>query len=124
MGACDEFISHTTSLTVPKPHEGWMRILLGILNLFFFGVGTIIAGCLVNDVAHMLIGVCQLLIPFVGWIWSIVWGSKYIMSRFVAMVLSCASLGISPPPFFGVSAPFLFPLCSPHDHQQVDGISL
>ena len=124
MGACDEFISHTTNLTVPKPHQGWMRILLGILNLFFFGVGTIIAGCLVNDVAHMLIGVCQLLIPFVGWIWSIVWGSKCIMRRSSLWPHRVLLRYLTTPLFSACLPPFLTHGCSPHDHQQIDGICL
>eukprot|EP00977_Amphora_coffeiformis_P019794 scaffold7453_cov177-Amphora_coffeaeformis.AAC.12 len=126
MGTCDNVVSYTKNLTVPKPGEDWMRILLGVLNFFFFGVGTMIAGCMMDDVAHILIGVCQLLLPFVGWLWSIIWGSKYYpwlscyqwsSSRYYALLVSLVAVA------FCFSRLPLGPGCSPDDYRQVEEIS-
>ena len=34
-----------------------------------------IAGCMTNNMADVVIGCGQLFIPFVGWVWSWVWGA-------------------------------------------------
>lgn len=39
----------------------------------------IIIGFLENDTANMMIGVLQLLLPVVGWIWAVVWGILIIL---------------------------------------------
>lgn len=31
-------------------------------------------GCVENDTTDIIIGLCQLLIPFAGWLWALVWG--------------------------------------------------
>lgn len=77
---CDEAVNKTANLTVPRPERN-LQIVLGIVNLFFFGIGTIIAGFMTNSMADVLIGVGQLLIPFVGWLWSVVWGVLMLMGR-------------------------------------------
>jgi hypothetical protein len=72
---CDEAVRKTGALEVPiVSGQANAQIVLGIINLFFFGFGTMIAGFLENDMADVLIGIGQLLIPFFGWIWSVVWG--------------------------------------------------
>mmetsp|Transcript_16588 Transcript_16588/g.30002 ORF Transcript_16588/g.30002 Transcript_16588/m.30002 type:complete len:91 (+) Transcript_16588:115-387(+) len=78
---CEEAITKTTSITTPKCSERNFEIAFGVINLFFFGIGTIIAGFMANDLADVLIGCCQLLVPFVGWLWSIVWGVLMIVGR-------------------------------------------
>ena len=65
--------------TKNTPGKGAVAIICGILNFFLFGVGTIIAGCLDKDKVDILIGVIQLLLPLVGWIWSIIWGILMII---------------------------------------------
>ena len=116
MGVCDNVLSHTKSLTVPKPSSDAMRIILGIVNFFFFGVGTMIAGCLVDDVSHMIIGLCQLLIPFVGWLWSIVWGGEYLISVSLFLVAPRVSVCL----IFRVCPS----VCSTHDYRQVESVSM
>lgn len=39
----------------------------------------IVLGALKNDTPDILIGVFQLLIPFVGWIWAIIWGVLMVL---------------------------------------------
>jgi hypothetical protein len=58
---------------VPSHADKTLTIICGVVNLFFFGVGVMILGALNNDFADVLIGLMQLFIPFVGWIWAIVW---------------------------------------------------
>lgn len=74
----NEIVNRTKTFTVPKP-DNPVACILGVVNFIFFGVGTIIAGILVNNMADVVIGVCQLLIPFVGWVWSIIWGILMIL---------------------------------------------
>ena len=81
MGVCEEACSKTTNLTVPAVEPRGAKICLGIVNCFFFGIGTIIAGFMANDLADVLIGFGQLFIPFLGWIWSIMWGILMICDK-------------------------------------------
>ena len=78
---CDDAFSKSKNLTVPKTDSRGMDIVLGVVNLIFFGIGTIIAGILSNDMADIVIGVCQLFIPFVGWVWSVIWGILMILGK-------------------------------------------
>jgi hypothetical protein len=61
------------------PGKGTIGLVLGIINLFLFGIGVIIAGAIEGDVADIIIGLLQLCIPFVGWIWAIIWGILMIV---------------------------------------------
>lgn len=60
---------------------GVLQFLLGLLNCIVFGVGVLVAGIINGDMADVLIGVLQLVLPFVGWIWALMWG--------VLMILEC-----------------------------------
>lgn len=78
---CEEAVNKTTSASTPQlENRGW-EIGLGICNCIFFGIGTMIAGFIANDLADVLIGCGQLFIPFVGWIWSIIWGVLMIVGK-------------------------------------------
>lgn len=78
---CSEALSRTTGLQVPSGPDRTWQIVLGVINCFFFGVGVMIAGCMDNNMADVLIGVAQLLIPFVGWLWAIIWGILMIINK-------------------------------------------
>lgn len=60
--------------TVERTPWGIVALVLGIIGLG--GVGTIIAGAVSKEnlVRDIVIGILQLIIPFVGWIWGLVWG--------------------------------------------------
>lgn len=72
MGLGGDIVLHTTTLKTPG--SGMIALICGILNCFLFGIGTIVAGALDGSLADVIIGILQLVLPFVGWIWSIVWG--------------------------------------------------
>ena len=59
---------------VDRTPWGILALILGILALG--GVGTIIAGVISKK--HMtrdiVFGVLQIVIPFAGWLWGLVWG--------------------------------------------------
>ncbi|PFH38727.1 hypothetical protein BESB_010690 [Besnoitia besnoiti] len=80
--SCDEVIRRTTNLAVPtppSPSDKTSYILLGVLNCLLFGIGMIVIGAMKSDVPDVLIGVFQLIIPFVGWAWALVWGILIVM---------------------------------------------
>mmetsp|Transcript_5440 Transcript_5440/g.16222 ORF Transcript_5440/g.16222 Transcript_5440/m.16222 type:complete len:93 (-) Transcript_5440:74-352(-) len=56
-----------------------VKLGLGILNIFLPGVGTIVAGILDSDTIDIVIGLLQVFVPIVGWIWGIVWGVLMII---------------------------------------------
>ncbi len=60
--------------TVERNPWGIVALVLGIVGLG--GVGTIIAGVIAKDnlVRDVIVGILQLVIPIVGWIWGLVWG--------------------------------------------------
>ena len=68
---CDQVLSKTKNLQTPGGTP--LAILIcGIVDLFFFGIGTLVAGLLNKcEVADVVIGLLQLFIPFVGWIWFV-----------------------------------------------------
>ena len=75
-------MSRLTGLEVPTPpsaEEKSKYLLFGILNCLIFGLGMIIIGAMTGDNANLLIGVLQLLLPFVGWVWGVVWGVLIIL---------------------------------------------
>lgn len=81
MGLLQEALDKIKNFQTPTVQKRGIEICLGITNCIFFGVGTLIAGLLANNLADVLIGVCQLCLPFVGWIWSIGWGVLMIAGR-------------------------------------------
>ena len=50
-------------------------------SIILSGIGTMIGGCMTNNMADVVIGCGQLFIPFVGWVWSWVWGFLMIIGR-------------------------------------------
>ncbi|MGB0653099.1 MAG: hypothetical protein ACPGQL_07840 [Thermoplasmatota archaeon] len=60
--------------SVPRNWEGIVALVLAIVGLG--GVGTIIAGIRdgSNVVRDIIFGVLQLIIPFLGWLWGLIWG--------------------------------------------------
>jgi len=54
--------------------EKMLALICGILDFFLFGIGTIIVGVIANNFWCVIIGILQLVLPFVGWLWSIIWG--------------------------------------------------
>jgi hypothetical protein len=70
-----------TGMIVPKANDRTAQILCGICNCFLFGVGTIIGGVLDNNLPDVAIGLLQLCVPFVGWLWSIIWGILMILDK-------------------------------------------
>ncbi|CDF32743.1 unnamed protein product [Chondrus crispus] len=66
-------------LTTPKldalPQE--MSMIILAINVFFPGVGTMIAGCMgtKNNCSTITVGILQLLLSvfLIGWIWAIIW---------------------------------------------------
>ena len=81
MGLIQETWEKIKKLQTPTVDKRGLEICLGITNCLLFGVGTIIAGLLANNLADVLIGVGQLCLPFVGWVWSIGWGVLMIAGR-------------------------------------------
>ena len=79
MGLGDDILGRITGLKTPG--SGLIGLVCGIVNIFLYGIGTIVAGALDNSMADVLIGVLQLVLPFIGWIWSILWA--------VLMIINC-----------------------------------
>lgn len=73
-------IDRIKTFTVPTSGKFNIVILCGALNIFLFGVGTLVMGVLNEVYEDVLIGVCQM-IPIVGWLWSIVWGISMITQK-------------------------------------------
>lgn len=81
--ALDEIVNRTLHLAAPTPpsaNDKVMYIILGVLNCFLFGIGMIVIGAMTNDIPNILMGVLQLVIPFVGWVWAVVWGILIVMA--------------------------------------------
>lgn len=74
MGVCDEFMQKIKNSDVPTSQNKVLYIILGIINLIFFGIGMIIIGIIEGNCANILIGLLQLILPLIGWIWAVVWG--------------------------------------------------
>jgi len=80
MGVLGDVLARTKNVDVPHVNGKLLQIVLGILNCFLFGVGVIIAGFLSNSVPDIIIGILQLVIPFVGWIWAVAWGVVMVLN--------------------------------------------
>ncbi|EAN31922.1 putative integral membrane protein [Theileria parva strain Muguga] len=55
---------------------------LGVLNFLLFGFGTAISGITNGCTEDIIIGIMQFIIPFLGWIWSVIWGFLMISDKF------------------------------------------
>jgi len=73
MGNFDKFLEQCNPANIPTGTKD-VLLICGILDLFFFGVGTIVLGCVSGNMWCACVGVVQLVIPFVGWFWSFIWG--------------------------------------------------
>jgi hypothetical protein len=73
----------TKTLTTPEFGSDMRsaEICLGITNCILFGFGTMIGGFMTADFPDILIGLLQLFVPFVGWLWSILWGIIMIVGK-------------------------------------------
>ena len=76
MGLVKETTERALSLNTPT--RGMLAVVLAIVNLFIWGVGTIIGGIVDKSVPDIIIGLLQL-IPILGWSWSIFWGVLMII---------------------------------------------
>ena len=66
MGNCVETIPRLT------PSEGYCMLLCCI---FFGGFGTLYTACLGDcNCCQIMIGIFQIIIPGVGYIWALIWG--------------------------------------------------
>jgi len=76
-----DIVSRITALQTPSGGGGMATLALGLINIFFPGIGVIIAGILDNNMTDVVIGVLQLLFAFfiLGWIWAIIWGILMII---------------------------------------------
>jgi hypothetical protein len=63
-------------LDVPTLERSPWGILALVFNIIPGGVGTIIAGAKVSNTGQIIKGVLQLVIPVLGWVWSIVDGIR------------------------------------------------
>lgn len=101
MGVCEDVLARTKNMEVSyRPILGWvcvchygvcvlcqvpsqgdkcLLIILGILQFPLPGVGMIIHGIIYQDWANLCIGLMQLFIPFVGWLWGWLWGALIII---------------------------------------------
>mmetsp|Transcript_473 Transcript_473/g.553 ORF Transcript_473/g.553 Transcript_473/m.553 type:complete len:89 (+) Transcript_473:138-404(+) len=80
-GLCHQVVRRTNNLEVPVVSDTRIQVILGIINCIFFGVGVIIAGFLNKSTPDVIIGILQLVIPFIGWFWAVVWGALMILNR-------------------------------------------
>jgi hypothetical protein len=74
------FLLHFHPRSIPHS-DSVVALISGLLNFYLFGLGTIILGLLSDiDLWQTFIGVLQMFIPILGWIWSIIWG-VFIIQR-------------------------------------------
>ena len=74
MGLIDEVKARTREMKVPIVSSSMAQVLLGVVNCLFFGFGVIIAGIMNNSLPDVVIGLLQLFVPVLGWMWAIFWG--------------------------------------------------
>jgi hypothetical protein len=59
-------VNKSMKLEVPLGKRRECQIILGFVNFFFFGIGTIIAGLIDNSLSDCIIGGLQFFLPVVG----------------------------------------------------------
>ncbi|SCL98312.1 conserved protein, unknown function [Plasmodium chabaudi chabaudi] len=69
------------NMEVPENGNSSINVMLGVVNIFFFGFGMIAIGILNKDPDDLIIGILQLLVPLVGWIWAILWGILIVIKN-------------------------------------------
>ncbi|CXI02013.1 conserved Plasmodium protein, unknown function [Plasmodium berghei] len=74
-------IDKIRNMEVPENGNSSINVMLGVINIFFFGFGMIAIGILNKDPDDLIIGILQLFVPLVGWIWSILWGILIIIKN-------------------------------------------
>uniref|UniRef100_A0A3B0N5Y7 Transmembrane protein n=1 Tax=Theileria annulata TaxID=5874 RepID=A0A3B0N5Y7_THEAN len=67
---------------VPTDGSPVMVYALGVLNFILFGFGTAISGMINGCTEDIAIGFMQFILPFVGWVWSVIWGFLMISDKF------------------------------------------
>jgi hypothetical protein len=71
-----------TNIRVPDGLRRDLHVLLGMINLYFFGYGTALAGLLQhNSLTNSVIGMFQFFFPASRSLWSILWGIKMILGQ-------------------------------------------
>ncbi|EKX36050.1 hypothetical protein GUITHDRAFT_117839 [Guillardia theta CCMP2712] len=70
---CGEVWDEITQQDVPKVDTKSFGLLCFILNIFFPGIGSIVAGLKGDKTSTMIVGVLQFVTSWfiLGWIWSI-----------------------------------------------------